>query len=95
MLSLNIWSDYTLFGYNFMGSMEYLTNNIMLPLGGFFIAVFSAWTLPKATSLDELHMGEHFGYRLWRFLARYVAPVAVIVILLNATGLMTLMFSGE
>lgn len=90
LLSLNVWAQYKVFGRAFIDLVEFLAANIMLPLGGFLVAVFCAWILPKEASLEELGLGDHFGYRLWRFLARYVAPIAVIVILLFATGIIEL-----
>ena len=38
IFSFNIWSDVKLFGLNFLELLDYLTNNLMLPLGGFFVA---------------------------------------------------------
>lgn len=86
LLGLNAWSGFNIFGMNIMDSLGFLTTSIMLPLGGLLIAIFASWILPKSTTVDELRMGDHFGYELWRFLARFLVPVAVIVILLNATG---------
>ena len=38
ILSFNVWSDVKLFGLNFLELLEYLTNNLMLPLGGFLLS---------------------------------------------------------
>ena len=67
---------------------DFLTANILLPLGGLLIAVFSGWVLSRAVSADELAMGEGLVYRLWRVLIRYVAPLAVALVFLNAVGFM-------
>ncbi len=83
LLSLNAWSGYTLFGKSFIELVEALAVNVFLPVGGLLIAIFTVWVMSKETSLDELDMGEHFGYRTWRFLLRYVAPVAVVIVLLE------------
>ena len=88
LLSLNHWSGHTLFGKGVLDLFDYLTANILLPLGGILIAIFAGWVLPKRASLDELGMGDGAGYRLWRFLVRYVSPVAVALVLLNALGLL-------
>ncbi len=91
VFSFNIWSDYaplsmferfrekTLFDL-----LDYLTANIMLPLGGLLIAVFSVWLMSGEASRDELGMGEGPSYLLWRFLVRYITPVAVIIVFLRA-----------
>jgi NSS family neurotransmitter:Na+ symporter len=87
LLSLNVWSEYKLFGKNFMDLLDFASANVMLPLGGLLIAVFASWIMSEATARDELQMDDHLGYRVWRFLVRYIAPLAVGLVLLNATGI--------
>lgn len=86
LLSLNVWSGYTLFGKSFIDLVEFVASNIMLPLGGLLVAVFAAWVMAREHSMDELHQ-HGTGYLVWRALARYVAPLAVAVIMLNAIGI--------
>ncbi|WP_303909314.1 sodium-dependent transporter [Thiohalomonas denitrificans] len=87
LLSLNVWSGYTLFGKSFIELVEFIATNVMLPLGGLLMAVFAAWVMSRESSQDELHLSGS-TYRTWRVLARYVAPVAVAVILLTAIGIL-------
>ena len=77
-----IFRDHTIFKL-----LNYLTANIMLPLGGLLIAVFAAWRMRRDASVDELAMGDGFCYRLWRFLVRYITPVAVMIVFLNVIGI--------
>ncbi len=85
VFSFNIWSgfkpvaDKTLFDL-----LDYLTANIMLPLGGLLIAVFAGWKMSRASSVDELVMGERFWYPLWRVLVRYITPVGVTIVFMHA-----------
>ncbi len=65
--------------------LDYLTSNIMLPLGGLLIAVYAGWLMKKEYSRSELNISPAL-YGLWLFLVRYVAPVMVIVVFLNAMG---------
>ncbi|KAA6186238.1 sodium-dependent transporter [Thiohalocapsa marina] len=88
LLSLNVWSGVTLFGKGFLDLFDYVTANVLLPLGGLMIALFAGWVMRRAASQDELGLGETSrAYRLWRLLIRYVAPVAVVLIFLHAIGL--------
>ncbi len=94
VVSFNLWSEFKpLSAYEVFADstvfdlLDYLTANIMLPLGGLLIAVFAAWKMSRASSVDELGMGDRFFYRLWRFLVRYITPVAVIIVFLNAISL--------
>ncbi len=82
LLSLNLWSEATLFGMTFFGLMEYLSVNILLPVGGLLIALFAAWFMSTSSSFDELKLGRR-GYLAWRIGTRYVAPAGVLLILLH------------
>ena len=94
LLSLNAWSEVKIFGKGFLDLFDFLTANIMLPLGGVLIAIFAGWMLSRASSVDELEMGDGLFYRLWWLLIRYVAPIAVGVVLLNAVGILKLIGLG-
>jgi len=48
------------------------------------IAVFASWKMKRASSIDELGMGNRFFYPLWRFLVRYITPIAVVIVFLYA-----------
>lgn len=87
ILSFSHWSEAKLFGKTFFDLLDYLTANIMLPLGGFLIAVFAAWAMSKSSTVDELAIGEGTGYKMWRFLVRYIAPAAVVIVFLNVIGI--------
>jgi len=86
VLSFNAWSDHKLFGKTLFGLLDYLTANIMLPLGGLLIALFAAWVMKREQSKDGLAMGEGLPYKIWLFLVRFVTPVAVVIVFLKAIG---------
>ncbi len=84
VFSFNIWSGeaYQLFGKTVFDLLDYLTSNIMLPLGGLFIALFAGWVMQQPSSAAELAM-KPWVYGVWRVLIRYVAPLLVIAVFLN------------
>lgn len=84
VLSFNAWADKKVFNRTFFDLVDFLTSNIMLPLGGLLIAIFAAWFMSTRASREELAMGDGLAYRSWRFLMRYIAPAAVLLIFLNA-----------
>ncbi|MFO7592821.1 MAG: sodium-dependent transporter [Pseudomonadota bacterium] len=86
IFSFNIWSgeEYQLFGMTVFDLLDYLTANIMLPLGGLLIAIFAAWQLRRSTCQDELGINDGPIFKSWYFLLRYISPVAVIIVFLNA-----------
>lgn len=86
VLSFNLWQDYRLFDKTYFEIMEYVTSNIMLPLGGLLIAVFTAWLMSRKAVIEELGLGEGLIFRTWLFVVRYVAPIGVVIIFLHAIG---------
>jgi len=99
ILSFNTWAEFkplsfiSIFeNYTVFDLLDYLTANIMLPLGGLFIALFSVWVMKRSDSVQELDMGEGAGYVLWYLLVRYLTPLAVLIVFLNVTGIVN--FAG-
>ena len=85
--SFNIWAEVKLFGMNIFEQLDFLTSNLMLPLGGIGIAIFAGWLMTKETSQEEFAMTSKAGYTTWQVLIRYIAPIAVTIVLLHAIGL--------
>ena len=89
LLSFNLWAENKLFGLNFFELLDFLTANIMLPLGGLFIAIFAGWLMKTESTKSELDTTKT-GYNIWLFLVRVVAPIAVMVVFLNVVGVIKL-----
>ena len=81
-LSFNLMSEFKIFGMNFFDFTDFLTNQIMLPLGGIFIAIFVGWVMKKQDVLDELQIEEGILFKIWFFIIRFVAPVMVGMVLI-------------
>ncbi len=87
VLSFNEWSEVTWLGRTFFDNLDFLTTNILLPLGGLLICIFTAWVMRRSDVLDELEMPDGALFELWHFLIRFFAPAAVVAIFLNSMGL--------
>ena len=83
VFSFNIWSDVTFFRGTIFDNLGFLTNDIMLPLGGMLIAVFAGWVMCRNSTADELG-GAGIVFKTWRFGVRYVAPIGVFLVLFFA-----------
>jgi len=90
VLSFNKASDIKLFDKTFFEILDYLTANIMLPLGGLFIAIFAGWVIKRKDSFAELNMSKEWMYKIWRFLIKYISPAAVIIVFLDVIGVLKL-----
>jgi NSS family neurotransmitter:Na+ symporter len=87
LLSLNVWSGFTLFDKGVLDLLDYVTANILLPLGGFLIAIFVGWRMSQSSVMSELRLRNIRAFRVWLFLVRYLAPVAIVVVFLRAVSL--------
>lgn len=87
VLSFNVLADFTIYRGTIFDNIEYVTSNIMLPLGGVLIAVFAGWIMCRNSTAEELG-GSGSIYKLWRVLVRYVAPIGIMFVFLKAIGLL-------
>ena len=87
VLSFNVLSEFTFYKGTIYNNVDYLTSNVMLPLGGVCITVFASWVMCRNSSADELG-GAGTIYSIWHFCARFVAPLAILFVFLKAVGLL-------
>ncbi len=79
--SFNLLSDVHLLpGKNYFDTMDYVSNNIMLPVGGMLIALFMGWFLDKKILDEELSDTPAFVRAAMTLLLRFVAPACVFVV---------------
>ena len=87
VFSFNVWSNVKLFDRTIFQLLDYLTANLMLPIGGFCIAVFAGWIMKRQHSEQELSMPNEVDYLRWKILICYVAPSAVFFVFLHVIGI--------
>lgn len=87
VFSFNVWNDVKLFDKNLFELLDYLTANLMLPLGGLAIAVFSGWVMRPSESAKELELPQT-GFDAWQFLIKYISPTAVFLVFLHVLGIL-------
>jgi len=74
-------------GKDFLDAADFITNNVIMPLGGIFISVFVGWIWAdgaKAEITDNGKLAFPF-YTVWLWICRVVAPVSIAWIFI--TGL--------
>lgn len=84
LLSFNVWSEVLLFGLNIFDFLDTFTSKILLPLTGLGAIIFFSLCLDKEEARKELRL-DIYDFTLWNLLAKYVAPLGVIIVFL--TGL--------
>ncbi len=86
-LSFGPLAETRIFGMNFFNLFDYISSNILLPLGGLMVALYTGWVLPKrilqaqlsAPGRDSLTTSPT-GVRLIIFCLRFICPVAILAI---------------
>ncbi len=98
-LSFNVMQNTTLWGKTFFDIVDYLSANIFLPLGGFFISIFVAWFWGFDKAVPQLKKGaerlferSRWIFSTWKFLLRFIAPILILFVFLHSTGLLSLIF---
>lgn len=81
---------------SFRGSLfddlEFLSANVILPLGGLLIVVFVGWFLGRQNVKDEISNSGTYKVRVFGLLMiilKFLAPIAIAIVFLNGIGLLT------
>ena len=83
-LSFNILSGFELIsGKNFLDSLDFIANQILLPFGGMMIAIFVGWFMKKELIINEIGYVNLIIYKLWRFFIKFIAPTSVALIFIS------------
>ena len=67
------------FSLDYLDFMDFMTEGLLLPLGGLLAAIFAGWILSREMLVSEL--GEGTLMNIWRFLMRWFVPGFVALIL--------------
>lgn len=88
-LSLGVLNDCRIFGLTFFDFFDYVTANLLLPVGGLCTSIFVGWVLDKTFLQRELTNNGKLGGKivpLVRFMLRWVCPLIVLAIFLDSLG---------
>jgi neurotransmitter:Na+ symporter, NSS family len=67
------------FSLDYLDFMDFMTEGLLLPLGGLLAAIFAGWVLSREMLVSEL--GEGMLMNVWRFLMRWFVPPFIGIIL--------------
>lgn len=73
---------------NLFDWFDFISAAILMPLGGILVAIFVGYVMDKEVSRKALvpYLGEGL-YHVWLFIMRFVAPLAIVLIMLNEMGI--------
>ncbi|MEQ9209589.1 MAG: sodium-dependent transporter [Pseudomonadales bacterium] len=79
-LSFNVFSDPWIFGqFNWFEFSDFLTANVMLPLGGILMAIFVGHMFGKSAVMESMDI-EGWLFDAWRFVLRWITPDLIKII---------------
>jgi NSS family neurotransmitter:Na+ symporter len=88
-----VLADVKFFGKDFFGLFDFVSSNVLLPIGGLAIAVVGGWLLSRKAFTDEMNKGyatEPWHGRIIFAFIKYLSPFLILLILLNSLGVIKL-----
>ncbi len=67
----------------FFDLVDYLTSNLLMPIGGMLIVLFAGWAVQRRTTREELGLAQGAVYKCWLLLIRTLVPIAIAAILVT------------
>lgn len=87
VFSFNLWSQWHPLGVlqrfssaSLFTVLDYLTANVMMPLGGLLLALFAGWMLPTAEIAAQSGITSPRLFSAWYQLLRWLVPPAIVAI---------------
>jgi len=85
-LSFGPLSNVTIFNRSIFDFFDLVTASYLMPIGALGMTIYLGWFFPKADVRDELSNGGTLkakAFGLYYFILRYIAPLALLVILIS------------
>ena len=89
-LSLMDNTPFMVGGKSFFDGLDFLSSNILLPIGGFLIVIFVGWYLGKQKFYEEITNEGKLKMRIKTvilFIIKFIAPLAIAIIFIRGLGL--------
>ena len=91
VFSFNVWSDvhplgqFKVFeGKTAFDLIDYFTANLMMPLGGILMALFTGWLVKPSVLAEDLAFGSRTLANAWLWMIRVVVPLAILGVLYDS-----------
>lgn len=87
----SIFGNVIMFGKNFFNLFDFVSSNILLPMGGLLIAIFVGYFAGKENISEELSnrhtLNNSKTIDIYYFVLRYVSPLLLLIVFLNSIGI--------
>ncbi|HIY47041.1 MAG TPA: sodium-dependent transporter [Candidatus Alistipes faecigallinarum] len=88
-LSMGVWSGWSICGRNLFDSLDFVTANIMLPVGALLTCLFVGWRLDREVLHAQMTNNGALPFRIYRvfiLLLRYFCPAILLLVFLDNLG---------
>lgn len=90
----SLFGSTQIMGKSFFDFFDYVSSNILLPVGGLLITIFVGYFVKKSDILDEFNndgtLNNGAMIKLFLIVLKFVTPVMLIIVFLNAIGILKL-----
>lgn len=96
-LGQGLWSHIRFFGRDILDNVDFLASNVLLPLGGLFMCLFIGWVWGVDKAADEVTNHGKLSFpmkKFWSVMIKYIAPVGILFVFAQATGLLDLILGN-
>lgn len=75
---------------NLFDWFDFISAAILMPIGGILVAIFVGYIMDQKVAREALvpYIGENL-YKVWLFIMRMVAPISVLMVMLNEMGVIS------
>jgi len=81
-------------GKGFFDLFDYISSNLLLPVGGLLIALFVGYTVSKEKLAEELsnsgNLNNYNAIKLFTVVLRFITPLLLLIVFLNSIGIIKL-----
>ena len=89
-LSNNLLKEFTFHGFTFLDAIDYLCNNILIPIGGLFAVILVGWKWGLPNALVQLKQGAEGLFdrhpllvTYFKVCLKYTAPILIIFVFIH------------
>jgi len=90
-LTNNVLADFKLFGMNMFDLFDFVSSNVLLPIGGIALAVYVSWVWGADRFMHALSnngaLSNQVTARVVLFVLRYVSPLLILLVMLKGLNL--------
>ncbi|MBS0622661.1 MAG: sodium-dependent transporter [Verrucomicrobia bacterium] len=81
-----------MYGKTYFETINFLVSAWLLPTIALLTSIFAGWVVSTKVQREEFSTGSVFGwlFGLWQLFVRFIVPVAIILVMLQQTGLINI-----